>query len=419
MYKSFLIILLTFLVITSCEQSFKFTESLDNNLNYLTIFPEAPKVTVNKDIKLSVTGGKPPYILNVTGGGSVNSSTGIYTAGPTSGDVSLVVRDSTGLTLNRTIAVEAEAGPRPLTLSPVSVDVYISTSSTFTASGGVPPYTYSLTTGTVLGSINTTTGLYTAPVTIGKDTVTVQDSTGSTVSSAVNIINPRAISTYTLKDFVVNSGVNVVAKAPVTGSFKVNSPVNGTNGMFWNILCTSGGFPDTVIDSGTISAGVITQGVDYTVSFSGNWPERVGSYILVLNAYFVGASTTITPISSTTYHAAQGVDYRIKQIVCDFTYAASGSPATISIQIENIGDNGTAGITWQAYLSADDNIGSDDILISSGSTSSVSNLTPETVLVNCIWPSAGDYILYARISSSDDNNSNNNQHVLIKDIEVY
>lgn len=402
----------------SCEQSFNMVDSLDKNLSYLTLHPVSPTVIVNKEIKLSVTGGVPPYIYNVTAG-SVNSDTGVYTASATAGSVPLVVKDSSGLVLNTNIEVVSESGTRPLTISPESFDIIISTTGQFTASGGIPPYTYSLTSGIVLGSINTTTGLYTASATTGSDKVTVQDSTGSTASAVINIINPRAINTYTLKDFTVNSGVNVVTKTTVSGSFKINSPVDGSHDMFWNIMCTSGGFPETVIDSGTVSASSVSQGTDYTVNFSGDWPERVGSYILTVNAYFIGASTTITPISSVTHHAALGVDYKIRQIVCDFTYVPSGSPATINIQIQNIGDNGTADISWQAYLSSDDNIGSGDILLDSGTTSSVANGTPETVLVNSLWPSTGNYIIYAVISSSDDNNSANNQFVFVQEIEVY
>ena len=82
------------------------------------------------------------------------------------------------------------AGP-PLVLSPQNPTIGSGFSVPFNASGGVPPYTFSIPTNNSGGSINTATGFYVAGGTFGvQDTVQVTDSNNVSVTTNVTVIDP-------------------------------------------------------------------------------------------------------------------------------------------------------------------------------------------------------------------------------------
>jgi hypothetical protein len=71
----------------------------------------------------------------------------------------------------------------PLSISPISATVAVDSQFTFSASGGDPPYSFSIVAGS--GTINESSGLYTAPSTAGMDTIQVTDSAGATSEAKV------------------------------------------------------------------------------------------------------------------------------------------------------------------------------------------------------------------------------------------
>ena len=71
----------------------------------------------------------------------------------------------------------------PLAISPTSTTLPVGSQFTFSASGGDPPYSYSIVTGS--GTIDESSGLYTAPSTPGMDTIQVMDSVGATSEARV------------------------------------------------------------------------------------------------------------------------------------------------------------------------------------------------------------------------------------------
>lgn len=71
------------------------------------------------------------------------------------------------------------------------VVIVILRSFAFSATGGVAPHSYAITAGA--GSIDASTGLYTAPAATGTATVRVTDSLGNASSSTITIIKPTAI----------------------------------------------------------------------------------------------------------------------------------------------------------------------------------------------------------------------------------
>lgn len=77
--------------------------------------------------------------------------------------------------------------PAPLTISPTTITVGAGTTSTFAASGGRTPYTFSIISGG--GAIDSANGRYTAPSMSGAASVKVLDAAGSSAQSTITI-NP-------------------------------------------------------------------------------------------------------------------------------------------------------------------------------------------------------------------------------------
>ena len=69
----------------------------------------------------------------------------------------------------------------PLAISPLSVMVLVNGTCTFTASGGTPPYRFSVILGS--GTIDAGTGVYTAPVAPSSDTILVSDAASGTAEA--------------------------------------------------------------------------------------------------------------------------------------------------------------------------------------------------------------------------------------------
>jgi len=156
----------------------------------------------------SVTPNPGAIVWSVTGGGSINPSTGLFTAGPVAGVTSTVVATCRGIAASATVTVVA--GPlATITVTPNPVTLPINTTQQYTAvgrdaTGNVVAITpvWSVTAGG--GTINAATGLFTAGGATGTFNNTVRATSGSifgtatvTVTSpAAPIINLRTASTY-------------------------------------------------------------------------------------------------------------------------------------------------------------------------------------------------------------------------------
>jgi hypothetical protein len=74
-----------------------------------------------------------------------------------------------------------------LAITPVSVVVSVGQACTFTATGGAPPYTFSVVSGS--GTIDSGTGVYSAPAIPSSDAIDVTDSAGATAEArAVTVV---------------------------------------------------------------------------------------------------------------------------------------------------------------------------------------------------------------------------------------
>ncbi len=122
----------------------------------------------------------------------MNSSSGAYTAAATSGTAVVRVTDSLSQISDSTVTINSA-----LAISPASVTLAVNNTQTFYATGGVSPYTYSILSGG--GTINSSTGLFTAPVTAGTSVIKVQDTIANSITATITIVSTLTISPQTLK----------------------------------------------------------------------------------------------------------------------------------------------------------------------------------------------------------------------------
>jgi hypothetical protein len=74
-----------------------------------------------------------------------------------------------------------------LQIIPVAATLYVGTTFAFSASGGSPPYSFSVLSGG--GSIDADSGLYTAPLTPASAQIQVQDSQGATSQATATVLS--------------------------------------------------------------------------------------------------------------------------------------------------------------------------------------------------------------------------------------
>lgn len=163
--------------------------------NSLTISPSPHTMVINTTQTFTgaggclngtnCVGGARSYSLT-SGSGTVVSSTGFYTAPATSGTAVVQVTDSIGNVATAIITIVSN-----LTIVPSTLNLSVYSTNTFTALAGSAPYTFSLVSGT--GTVSSTSGLYTAPSSIGGAVVRVTDNLASTSDATITIIRPTDI----------------------------------------------------------------------------------------------------------------------------------------------------------------------------------------------------------------------------------
>lgn len=154
----------------------------------LMISPYFKNLSLGNTYRFSSSGGKRPYRFSiVSGGGTINPSTGDFTASSNiTGTTIIKVRDALGNIAKASIMVRG-----PLKLSVPNTKVETGGLVRISAIGGVGGYLFSIPSG--IGTINHHTGAYTAPETPGVAAVQVKDSMGNSDVAILNIYDPVRI----------------------------------------------------------------------------------------------------------------------------------------------------------------------------------------------------------------------------------
>jgi plastocyanin len=180
----------------------------------LTIHPSSITLTLGDTIDFSASGGVPgyTYTLQIAAGGTGESLVGgTYTApSDTTGSATVRVTDNDGTTRDATITITESSA---LAISPTSVTLNLGDSILATASGGVPPYTFTLQTPIGGTGENLAGQTYTAPSdAVGNATVRVQDNIGSVQDMTITV-TPAASLAISPSSHSMSLGENITLTA--------------------------------------------------------------------------------------------------------------------------------------------------------------------------------------------------------------
>ncbi len=196
----------------------------------IVLTPTTKTMVTNSGFTFTASGGSGALTFSKTsGGGTIHATTGLFTAPATAGTSNIRVTDANNFSESATITVVG-----PVVISPSTKTLTVDDTFTFTASGGVPPYTYSLPAGT--GSVHSTAGIYKAPaIAGGTDTVRVTDAIGSVSNATVSIqddlqIEPASIklAITNTKTFTISGGVAPFTFSKIAGS----GSIHATTGLY-------------------------------------------------------------------------------------------------------------------------------------------------------------------------------------------
>jgi len=225
---------------------------------------------------LTGTGGIPPYSWAITagslpGGISLNGSTGAISGSPTQRGVfmfTVQLNDSVSdppITAQFSISVAPPALVITSAAAPAGI-VGQPYGFSLTASGGVPPYSWSITTGALPAGLQldgTTGAIGGSPTSLGTSSFTAQ------VSDSIN--------THTSAQFSI-------AIAPPKLVVTTSSLPPGTQGVpYSQRLAATGGIPPYVwsLNSGTLPAGLVLNAIDGAIS---GVPGATGTFNISIQA---------------------------------------------------------------------------------------------------------------------------------------
>ncbi len=307
----------------------------------------------------------------------------------------------------------------PASISPTVAAVYTGQEIAFSATG-TSPFSFSLQTDESGGSIHPLTGLYIAGPNPGLDVIRMTDADSRTVAADVTVVIPPLSTAVDYEVLSVNViGGSTAAGGAVSGDFDLRNAGTAAGGysVSWTIFAslepTVGGGA-TVVASGT--ATQLPAGSSATVPFSGTWPGDPGSYYVIATV-----SAPDDPITANNAAATGTAVVVSLPPPLDVDYLVSVAPpggsrgiSTVmneDFTIANVGqDDGSATLSWTAYLSNDPNFSADDLVVASGSIAGgLAAGASTTRSITGTWPDAsGVRYLIVRLTASDDTYTDNN-----------
>jgi hypothetical protein len=145
----------------------------------LSISPTAATLDVGMSKTFVASGGTPPYTFSLFSGTGTVTSSGAYSTPGAAGTADVRVTDSGGQRADASVTIDSVVS---FAAGGTTVDGGLTLA--LSGIGGQGPYTYSVVSGA--GTVNASTGLFTAPATAGSTVVLVTDANGGTAQIIIN-----------------------------------------------------------------------------------------------------------------------------------------------------------------------------------------------------------------------------------------
>ncbi|MFV8668357.1 putative Ig domain-containing protein [Ralstonia pseudosolanacearum] len=318
----------------------------------LTVAPATlpnPAIGTAYSQPITASSGTAPYTYAVTAGalpaGLSLSSAGVLSGTPTAGGsfgFTVTATDANSFTASRAYSITI--GAATVALNPATVPgatLNTAYSQTFTASGGIGPYTYAVASGTLPAgvSLNSTTGVLSGtPTALGSSTFSIR-ATDSSTGAGAPYTGTRG---YTL---VVGQAIGTAP--PVTATTTSTVPVT----LHPMANATGGPFSSVVIIAAPASGTAVVNGMDIVYT-----PTPTTSGNVAFTFALVNTAGTSAPIQATVTVNAVPIAVAQKTastaagqaVNVDLTDGATGGPFTGAAIVSVVPANaGTATIMQQ------------------------------------------------------------------------
>ena len=301
----------------------------------LTISPKTLTLRVGDTFSFNAGGGTEPYHFEKASGVNAITDAGLYTASEVTAGTADVIRVTDSKDPPGVDTAEVTVNPLPLQIVPSSINLPFRAGQDFDASGGKPPYVFSMIPpDSPCGTIDPVTGVFTALSVAGTVTVRVDDSDSSTASTAsVDVYAPLAIgpepatvdaaSTITMTASGGIPGGSGYAFTKVSGV----GDVDEATGVY-----TAPATPGSAVVRVTDSIGNIDQ-TTVTVVDPAAWSTPIDIDTIVMDTTVGARHVSLVVAAADTPHVAYQAGNRLK-------YAKGTGPTTFAAQIVSTSDPG-------------------------------------------------------------------------------
>lgn len=263
----------------------------------------------------------------------------------------------------------------PITIAPPSTTVAVNGTIQFTSQGGTGTKTYSVVSGG--GSVNATTGLYTAPATTGSAVIRVTDIRSTFAEASVAIIS--AVNGLTVSQSVVSGGVGAGFAVTAQATFTPSGSADVTTVATWTTsnsgVATVSNGVISFIAAGTATITVSYGGFSQTVSVTVS-SKTLTSIAVTPSPHSMAVNATRNFIATATYSDASTQD------VTNTVVWSSSSPTIASISNTSPFNGRATGVA----------AGSVVITATLGSVSGASNLTITAATLVSIAIAPSDFL---------------------------